>query len=454
MILFGIGALFAFAVFWVPIIQRWRWGLFLLFLYVPVSGYITLMMYPAKYPLLFKDLLFVIPAYLGFALWILSGRRTPLRVPASVVVLLSSLAALVVVHVFNPSTLNFLTALIGAKVWLFYLPLVFLGSALIETRDDFTRVCKILTLVSWIPVSVGILQVLLTIANGYVPTMEAFYGPVAASATQGFSRFEFGGSLFRIPSTFTFVAQYFGYLMFMMVPSYVLIRLGPTAAWRTFARVSFASIVLAALFSGQRAAFVFLPLQLFLLFAIDRQPKALFSLVITVPVLSFVGFSVLGISPWMLFDTLDFLLRLYGETVVYQGLVDAFDKTLLGLGAGMNTGPARHGFGGVEVAPFIENYYAKAVVELGVLGLVILVLLFAAVIFRGFRSIRQIEDRELRSAAAAILAFLITMIVTSLKGWYLDLDPVNVYFWLFAGILFKLPYLRSQEAMLATSPAP
>ena len=46
----------------------------------------------------------------------------------------------------------------------------------------------------------------------------------------------------------------------------------------------------------------------------------------------------------------------------------------------------------------------------------------------------------------AILAFLIIMFLNSFKGWQMDLDPVNVYYWLFVGLLLKMPVLQ-QEAL-------
>ena len=33
------------------------------------------------------------------------------------------------------------------------------------------------------------------------------------------------------------------------------------------------------------------------------------------------------------------------------------------------------------------------------------------------------------------------MALNSFKGWQIDLDPINVYFWVFAGFLLKLGYL-------------
>ena len=40
---------------------------------------------------------------------------------------------------------------------------------------------------------------------------------------------------------------------------------------------------------------------------------------------------------------------------------------------------------------------------------------------------------------------MIWSLVYAVKGQYLDLDPLNVYFWLFAGMLFKLPALEDPE---------
>ncbi|GAG83772.1 unnamed protein product, partial [marine sediment metagenome] len=57
---------------------------------------------------------------------------------------------------------------------------------------------------------------------GYRETMQAFYGPAAAGATQYFTRFYVGALFFRIPSTFSFVVQYFGYTLAMIVPAYSL----------------------------------------------------------------------------------------------------------------------------------------------------------------------------------------------------------------------------------------
>jgi O-antigen ligase len=88
----------------------------------------------------------------------------------------------------------------------------------------------------------------------------------------------------------------------------------------------------------------------------------------------------------------------------------------------------------------IENYYAKVAYELGLPGLVLVATLFAWIIWSGWRVTRQAGD-ELRPCAAALTAFAACIALNSFKGWQLDLDPINVYFWVFAGILSGIPGL-------------
>ena len=58
----------------------------------------------------------------------------------------------------------------------------------------------------------------------------------------------------------------------------------------------------------------------------------------------------------------------------------------------------------------------------------------------------------LHACSAALLAFLITMALNSFKGWLVDLDPINVYFWVFSGVLAKLPFLDSRPGELSRTP--
>ena len=247
-------------------VWRWRWSVYALLVYLPFSG-IPILAAVARggdraAALLAKDFLFVLPAYVGFAVWALRRRERP-ALPAVPLTLLALLALVVVVQALNPP--NFLAALIGTKVWLFYVPLVALGYHLVDTRRRLIDVLGLMTLVALVPAAIGIAQGVLLI-RGHADLALRLYGDAAAAATQQFTRFEFagGGTLHRVPSTFSYVSQYYMFVAAMLVVSY--------AWWRaSHRRVLGATVWIvllgAAFLSGQRGAFVFVPLLVALLLA-------------------------------------------------------------------------------------------------------------------------------------------------------------------------------------------
>ena len=40
-----------------------------------------------------------------------------------------------------------------------------------------------------------------------------------------------------------------------------------------------------------------------------------------------------------------------------------------------------------------------------------------------------------------LISFLVALGLYCFKGWVIDLDPINIYFWMFAGLLTRLPTL-------------
>ena len=62
----------------------------------------------------------------------------------------------------------------------------------------------------------------------------------------------------------------------------------------------------------------------------------------------------------------------------------------------------------------------------------------------GFKTYRSIKNRNFRSYGAALWVFILFI---SYNTYYypLDVDPVAVYYWFFAGVLFKLPELEKQD---------
>jgi len=443
-----VGAAITAGVAWLLVLVRWRSAFLAALAYLPISGVVILALSQSQVALLLKDLLFLVPAYALFGYGLLRGRESLRGLPRAPVGFLCALAALVVLQMLNPGLPNPLVALIGLKVWLFYIPVMFLAFAFVADERDLCVMLRLLVTLTVIPCLVGLIELALVLSTGYQSTMESIYGDAAIQVTQRFAQFEIGETalIARIPSTFTFVTQYFGFTLAMIVPAYALLHLDPTARWRRFAAAVLVLDVLACLTSGARSAFVYLPLLMTLIVLLDRRASAVMFGGAPAIALALSGVMLLGVDLPVLFDMVLGLGGNYASEIAYGALTSAIYQWPLGEGTGVNTGPARYAFSDMASFEALENYYAKAVHELGLPGLIAVMGLFSSLIVAGFRVRGALGDPRLRSAAAALLAFLITMSINCFKGWQLDLDPINVYMWLFAGMLLKLAALDNARA--------
>lgn len=434
-------------------LQDWRRAVYGLLLFLPFSGIPYLLLYPSVRPaLVLKDLVFVLPAYAGF----LAGRGERGRVEPGVIpaVLLALFALLVAIQVFNPALPNRLVGLIGAKVWLFYVPCCLLAYHLVETRADLARLLGVMSVAAIVPALIGVAEAVLVYA-GHPDLVYRWYGGAAESATQGFVQFNFvdGGSLRRIPSTFSFVAQYFGFAVSMVAVTY--------AWWRGFlARTRLAPVgaaiwlllLLAGLLSGARAAFVFLPFLMAVAVLLEARGLRLPVGRLMVPSALLVGVTVvvLGAGAGTLLSH-SFEVG-FGELqkVFLDGFRNGIASTLTGLGTGIDTNAARYAFDQTTQftgpgGTWYESWYVKAYVELGLAGLVLVVAILGQVLVAGLRRHAALVDPGLRAVSASLLGLLVFILLYGLKGQVVDLDPTNVYFWLVVGVLAKLPLLDRRE---------
>jgi hypothetical protein len=205
-------------------------------------------------------------------------------------------------------------------------------------------------------------------------------------------------------------------------------------------------VAMAGFLSGARAAYIFVPLMLALMYWLNRGLSGALRAVCYTAAGLAGALAISRIAARPLFGLISGLFEDYAVNTAYGGLVESLTSSWFGHGTGTNTGSARYALERPEFFRAIENYYAKAAYELGALGLLLLIAVFVALLVLGFRILRRLRDPGLRATAAALLSFLIVAMLCSFKAWLLDLDPVNVYFWFFAGVLACLPALdRARE---------
>ena len=426
------------------IFARWQRGLYWLVTYLPFAGAVTIAMNLWWPSLLLKDVLFVTPLYIAFFARFVLAPECLAGFPRRVAYLMLCLLILTLVQARNSGVANPIMALIGLKVWLFYLPLCLVAYAFVDSFERMLGLFRLLVALSFIPAVVAFVEIVMVHWLGYLTAMQMVYGAAASQVTQGFSFFRLGeGSFGRIPSVFTFETQFLGYSLAMLIPAYVLWRADPSPRWRRLGSCALVAAAPDTLLSGSRGAFVFTPLTLALAFLFDQGVPGLLAALCGTAVLSWTAAgAIFGIALWHMYGVVGGLFADYARSAAYGGLVQAIATAPLGMGTGTNTGAARYALADPDAFKGIENYYGKAAYELGMPGLLVVAGLFLTIIFLSLKARRRMVAPDLRCGANALLAFLVAIFLSSFKGWQIDLDPVNVYYWLFAGVLLKLPVLE------------
>jgi hypothetical protein len=113
---------------------------------------------------------------------------------------------------------------------------------------------------------------------------------------------------------------------------------------------------------------------------------------------------------------------------------------LLGRGLGRATNSART-FGETEL---VETYYPKVLYEVGPFGSLAFLALVTSLTVITFKTYRSIKDKNLRGMGASFWVFVLFI---SYNTYYypLDVDPVAIYYWFFAGATLSLPEIDRQE---------
>jgi hypothetical protein len=446
------------------LVNRWRWPVYAFLVYLPVSGIAVLAAYPGRadraVAILAKDFVFVIPAYVLFLGYCLLHRKK-FWFKGAPLVLMGLLALVVLIQAFNPNVPNYLVGLIGVKVWLFYIPLIFLGYHLVQNREKLFRLLGVMSLIAVVPAVIGLLEVILYY-TGHAQIVYDAYGAAAAPATQNFTTFILSGgcTLRRVPSTFSFFYQYYLYGAAMVAVSFAWWRGGRPAGKQSWAAGGvFLLIALAAMFSGVRLAFLAIPVLVAAIILLGARSKNRVPWVVVA--MAAVCFAVAGGSAAGVCGFVSHLsetVQVEAPDVGTTSVTEAVHMTWLGLGAGTDSNAARYAFPDdalhTSFGRVKEAWYVKTYLELGVFGLAVVLALLVTIVVRAVRVHLRIRDPRLKMVSAAIVALIGWVLLYSFKAQYFDLDPINSYFWLFTGILMGLPRLERREAVEPAEPEP
>ncbi len=447
------------------VLVRWRMGILLFLFWLTFEDLIRKYAGGSMKVFFIKDGLLAV-VYAAFFFGVMKGREKLFR-PRFWVPMVA-LIFLAVAQVFNPRSSSLFYGLLGLKVDFYYVPLVFLGYALLRSQDDLERFLVFSLEVSIVVALVGIVQSL-----GWKDFLNPSELAPQFRAQADLYRYAPGmtHALNAPPSVFVSMGRYANYLELMFT-----LALG-VVAFQLFRRrkakipiLALAILAVAIFVSGSKGALVFAVLTLVgmgagLLWGSRNQPW------VTARLGKILRRSVLALAAAMLL-----LVYIYPHltdawgTYYYETLspdtssseigfrtgrypLDEFEKVFeyVGWQWGYGTGTASLGVQYVTrllkatppPVPSVENGFGDMLTEWGIAGPVLWLLMAVAVVVAGWRVTRQLASTPLYPLALAILwlAFWVLLPFTW-AGWQTYQNYiVNAYLWALVGILLGLPKL-------------
>jgi hypothetical protein len=462
-----------------------RLGLLALIIYLPLSNTITfgvvkvfqvvgnLVRYDQSYPLykLAKDA-FYFPALAGILLKTktfkeLRPQIKPLLLTSAILLATSLITFLFV----NLPQGGIATGIVGLKTLLGYIPLVLCGYYLIEQKRDLFGVNRLLIVIILICCSLALIQYFL-LTQGICPDNEflnrleviapksdtRFYPDITAKATLKAQCFVGGSVLYnpdqgliRLPGTFSDPWQWGWFLVSSSAISYAASFSDPRKRWRVAGWVAMVLVLLATLVSGQRLPLLLVPLFYVVLFITTSKNKQKLPLKLGVFALG----SLLAVTliPFIRERLLNFIDRwLYSSPIEFVGKQIAWILEyvqIFGFGLGEASSGARR-LAGEEGTRLIETYYAKLLYEIGIVGFIAFMAMVTILCILTFKAYLKVKNPALKHWGLCIWIFILFI---SYNPYYypLSVEPVSVYYWLFAGLLLKLPEISEKSEERTTA---
>ncbi|WP_373525393.1 hormogonium polysaccharide biosynthesis protein HpsL [Nostoc sp.] len=445
-----------------------RQALYAFIIYVPMGGTITYYLGNSPILQLAKDA-FYVPALIG--LWQTCRKQgLPLIIPQGIkiplyIVLGCSLLTLLFINggqQFNPPSVGLLEkaekeiplgmGILGLKVFLGYVPLIGCAYYLIRDKRDFLFLSRLQIVLILICCVLGFIQYLLLI-TGVCQGTRGLEGDALFRATLE-ARCYIGGALvyspdegvIRLPGTFVAPWQWAWFLIASTFFAFATGFTDPSPIWRLVGLGSLVTVFINAVISGQRIALALVPICFGILLLLTGQIGNLKRFIpIGIGLALILGIAMVT-NPAVVQQRTESFTGRWEASPPQDFIVQQFEENWknvegpLGSGLGRATNSAR----AMGKTKLVETYYPKVLYEVGILGVLAFLGLVTTLTIIGFKTYRSIKNRNFRSYGAALWVFILFI---SYNTYYypLDVDPVAVYYWFYAGVLFKLPELEKQD---------
>lgn len=417
------------------------------FLSLIYSGYFALINEISFIQVILFDIFIVLPFYSKFIIEYFNKRENYLNTLKEFNYIFISLLLFIIfvfLLFFRLDENHIFIKIIGLKVWLFYIPLFFITFLTLNTQKDIIRIFRMFIIIGLISLLIIIFIYALTNLFGIEKILRMFYFNIFYAYTgssQGGSVFYLPGgvTLYRFASTFASAGSLSGFLyIYLFSISFLLVTDNKNQKFYLPILVIF---LVASFLSGIRSMFLFIPL-FFLLYSI-------FSLNFLI-----IFYSILGLflfNSFMVLINIDissFFLYLFNYVTYIQihygsSLYELITNNFFGNGLGFSTNSARvvnlllnSDIYNVNNSRYNnESYYAKIINELGVIGLGLFIVFYMSIFLNIIKNFKLLKLQ--RKSISLFFSFIIIIILSSLKGWTIDLYPLSFCLWMYLGLVLK-----------------
>jgi hypothetical protein len=381
-------------------------------------------------------------------------------------------------QVFNPASTHIMYGLMGFKIFFYYIPLIFIGYALLNSEAELRRFFTINMILVLVIVSLGIAQSI--IGPGFLnPAVQAEDLRLLSGL---YRSSESGASAYRPTSVFVSAGRYADFIMVAWIlvlgfSGYLLLR---HKKGRTLAFIALPITAAGAFLTASRGSFMWGMINAvatsiaFVWGAPWRQGEALrvFRSIQRVAI-------GIGLGMVLLFfaypEALQSRLDIYKETLLpssptneltHRGwtypvanFVGAFNYDRWPYGYGIGT----TSLGGQYVARIfnvkppvmgVESGYGTLIVEMGIVGLILWLIMSVAILFSAWKVVKKLKGSPWFPLGFVIFWYAFFLLFPATFGGIAAYEDflLNAYFWLLLGLLFRLPTLALSAQYAANAP--
>jgi hypothetical protein len=446
----------------IAIVDNWRRGVYFLAVWILFEDLIRKYLGNNMVIYFAKDALALI-VYFSFFRSHLDKEARKFRIPFRIALLMFIWFGLL--QVFNPASTSIFYGILGMKVDFLYVPLIFVGYALLRNEEDLRRIFSSACILILIVAGLGLVQSIIGHTFLNPPTLQQDIREL--STLYRISPIS-GAVAYRPTSVFVSSGRFIDFLIVAWLislgyASYLLLR---CKKGRTLAFITVGLVAAASIMSASRGVFMWeagiglVVTAGFIWGAPWRQGEALRVLRAIQRSILLVGIAIillLTIFP----EEIGSRLAIYSETLMpnssaselvtrtrtypLQQLSDAFDhpRWPYGYGIGTCTLGTQYVTRIMHATPMrvaVESGFGNLIVELGVVGLILWIVLGFSISYSAWRVVKELRGTPWFPLAFVIFLFglllFFPMAYTS-SATYQDF-VINAYFWVLLGIFYRL----------------